>query len=222
VHLTFGASEGLFLCIFLRLLCELCPRACRVLQNSLHWSGENAFRRRPSLCCVRAALCGSGHGSGSINPAQGQYICDTFVLLDLILKCVRRIPRPLLPAYFVRCRRPHNGVLFRRSPSVYSVAVPGRASQAPDPSLRVRPFVPPSSCSKPLLAPSYLSAKGAMFVVAASSHRHPGSARRPPPLCIADPIRFWAHRVCPMPPPRPHVSSVWCCPKPATRRSLVP
>ena len=93
------------------------------------------------------------------------------------------------------------------------MAVPGRASQAPDPSLRVRLLFPPSSCPKPHLASSYLSAKGATFVVAAS--------RMPPLPCIADPIRFWAHRVCPMQPPRPHVSLVWCYPEPATLRSLV-
>jgi hypothetical protein len=36
----------------------------------------------------------SSSSNQSINPAQGQYISDTFVLLDLILKCVRRIPCP--------------------------------------------------------------------------------------------------------------------------------
>eukprot|EP01046_Picozoa_sp_COSAG06_P077190 COSAG06_NODE_25006_length_645_cov_1.574818_2_plen_65_part_01 len=47
---------------------------------------------------VRAVAAVEAHGHGasgasnqSINPAQGQYICDTFVMLDLILKCVRRI-----------------------------------------------------------------------------------------------------------------------------------
>ena len=104
-----------------------------------------AFPARKKCAAELRVAIGLIRSIQSINPAQGQYICDTFVLLDLILKCVRRIPRPLLPAYFVRCRRAHNGVLFRRSPSVYPVAVPGRASQAPDPSLRVRPFVPPSS-----------------------------------------------------------------------------
>ena len=51
-----------------------------------------------------------------------------------------------------------SGVLVRRSPSVYFVAVLGRASRAPDPSLRVRPFVPPCSSSKPRLASNYFLA----------------------------------------------------------------
>ena len=42
---------------------------------------------------------GQTHGQTSINQSRsGAYICDTFVLLDLILKCERRIPLDTLQA----------------------------------------------------------------------------------------------------------------------------
>ena len=70
---------------------------------------------------------------------------NTFVTRSNLILQMREAHSPTTAACLSSGLAGHTRVLVRRIPSVYAVAVLGRASQAPDPSLRVRPFVPPCS-----------------------------------------------------------------------------